>query len=326
MNIGIISYDRNLLVQMHNRAFLELFSLERIVRIQDLDRVSPEIQSKFNELIVGRPDIFDIDLHGQNLRLSVGMTEFAIRGKFYKLITIQDISKELNVGEMQAWQKLIRVLTHEIMNSVAPIASLSTTMHHMTSGRDLDELSPNDLKNLTDGLQAVKERSTGLMKFAEDYRALTRIPLPNVVAVDSVGFFENIKTLFGATIQAAKIDFKMNLDVVPEEISIDRDLISQALINLLKNAKEAIEGNNIPNGKIDLNVNGSASNQVLIQIIDNGGGVPDELKDKIFVPFFTSKKTGSGIGLSVVRQIINLHNGSLDFKVKGQDTTFTIIL
>ena len=279
-----------------------------------------------------------VTLNGKLYQLNINASEFKLRQQDFKLISVQDIKGELDENEMTAWQKLIRVLTHEIMNSVAPITSLSATLNHMVSqsqqsGVPLDE---GQLSSLHDGLDAIENRSDGLMNFTQAYRSLTRIPLPNIKPVEGRLYFQRIVSLFTPTLAGTGIDFSHQLPEREFTLQIDPDLMEQVFINLLKNAREAIATNN---GQISLTVkpgskgngikpiNGNGHVPYVITITDNGAGINDETAEKIFIPFYTTKDTGSGVGLSLVKQIVHLHQGEISFETElGKGTSFKVEL
>ncbi|MEL6561567.1 MAG: HAMP domain-containing sensor histidine kinase, partial [Bacteroidota bacterium] len=218
-------------------------------------------------------------------------------------------------------QKLIRVLTHEIMNSIAPITSLSDSLLRLLK---MQAQHVEDLKlpeQLNSGLEAIKSRSDGLMKFTRDYRELTRIPLPKMREVGGNTFFQDVKNLFSATLDD-HITLSLSLPATNFSLEVDPDLMSQVMINLLKNAREAIESGPAESGAIEIVVTNGHS--TVITISDNGPGMTREVEDKMFVPFFTSKTNGSGIGLSLVKQIVQLHRGKISAARVDHRTVFSI--
>lgn len=297
----------------------------------------------------GESKVLKTTVNGKLYQFSINVSEFKLRQQSFKLVSIQDIRGELDENEMTAWQKLIRVLTHEIMNSVAPITSLSGTLNMMVDQSQTSgvPLTGQQLTSLHDGLDAIENRSDGLMNFTEAYRSLTRIPLPNIKPVEGQLYFQRIVSLFMPTLSGTQIKFESQLPEEDFTLQIDPDLMEQVFVNLLKNAKEAVS---LEDGQIVLKVNQrtngngikpqatstiqnpgnpEASAKVfIISIHDNGKGIPDEVADKIFIPFYTTKQTGSGVGLSLVKQIVLLHQGDISFQTDTENggTSFKVVV
>jgi len=247
------------------------------------------------------------------------MYEFKLLDQHLRLITLKNIGSEIDQKELEAWIKLTRVLTHEIMNSVAPITSLSSTMKHIVQHGDLEG---EKRASLEEGLGAIEARSQGLMNFTEAYRALTRVPLPNIKKVPGQNFFQRISSLFQPTLNGSQITWQMDIPKEQFELLIDPDLMEQVLINLLKNAKEAV---NNATGKIHLTFTLSDDKDFsIITVTDNGAGIPEDITEKIFIPFYTTKPEGSGIGLSLTKQIIQSNKGELSFNTSPEGTSFTL--
>ena len=226
-----------------------------------------------------------------------------------KIIAVQDIKNELDTKELESWIKLIRVLTHEIMNTIAPITSLSNTILGFYKNREKEMPSEDVIANTIKGLEVINERSDGLMNFVETYRKLTRIPPPDKKPVLVADLFEGTVTLIGIEHLNENITVKSRVEPAGLEVMADKKQISQVLINLVKNSLESLRDSE--KGDILLLGNLNDNGRVRISVTDNGPGIPTELMDKIFIPFFTAKETGSGIGLSLSRQIMLMHGGSL---------------
>lgn len=343
LGVGIISFDTKGRVHLVNDSLKELLGKKELINLHSIRNISPDLHDNLEQLMGGESKVLKTTLRGKLYQFSINVSEFKLRQQDFKLVSIQDIKGELDENEMTAWQKLIRVLTHEIMNSVAPITSLSGTLNMMvgqsqTSGVPLTD---QQLSSLHDGLDAIEHRSDGLMNFTEAYRSLTRIPLPNIKPVEGQLYFQRIISLFTPTLAGTQIKFESKLPEEEFTLQIDPDLMEQVFINLLKNAKEAVSTSD---GQITLKVsqavngqskNGNGKNALNIQnssfiisIIDNGQGIPDEVADKIFIPFYTTKNTGSGVGLSLVKQIVLLHQGDISFSTDTQHggTRFTVVI
>ena len=331
-SFGVLSFDEKKRIHLANKALKQLLGKEELITLNSIKTISSTLYDSILQLESGQSELLKVTIHGREFQLSIKVSIFKLRGIKFTLVSIHDIHTELDNNEMLAWQKLIRVLTHEIMNSVAPITSLSSTLNHFVSqsrasGQDLTEAQ---LQSLQEGLDAIQHRSGGLMTFTEAYRSLTRVPLPHVKPVEGLLYFQRIASLFKPTLVHSNIQFHMELPKETFTLHIDPDLMEQALINLLKNAKEAVEANT---GIIRLVVKRSSpleekSGSFQISITDNGGGIPEEIQENIFIPFYTTKSSGSGVGLSLVKQIVQAHKGEIGFTTdqsKGT-TEFTIKL
>jgi signal transduction histidine kinase len=252
-----------------------------------------------------------------------------MRGEEFLLVSLQNISSELEEKEIESWQKLIRVLTHEIMNSITPISSLASTVREMlltetNNEAFLRELDDDDIDNVKQALTTIEGRSHGLLNFVETYRNLTRIPRPNFRYFTILILFDRIQVLLKPKMD--KYNINCSLKVYPDELMItaDPDLIEQVFINLLLNAIDAVKEKPQPEITVTASVN--ANNRINIDFYDNGYGIKPDILDKVFMPFFTSKKEGSGIGLSLSRQIMHLHKGSISVKsVPGEGTIFKLV-
>ncbi|WP_420386395.1 sensor histidine kinase [Roseivirga sp.] len=321
LKIAVVAFDDRGRVHVSNQSFKELVREKEVIKMSVLQKTSPEL---YEEIIALQPNeqkvvktLIDNAVH----RFSVAASVFKLRQNQYTLVSLQDIHAELDQNEMQAWQRLIRVLTHEIMNSISPVVSLSGSLEHVIN--QLDESTVASSKQtLNEGIDAIKVRGQGLMNFTQAYRKLTRIPNPVLQPVEAKDFLQHTATLFNPTLADTRVSFKIN-QVENGQLLIDRDLMQQVIINLLKNALEAVD---LQTGQIELTYSKEDSGRTILEIQDNGKGIPEEIAEQIFVPFYTTKQEGSGIGLSLARQIVQLHGGTLNFKTGSEGTTFFIKL
>ena len=330
IDVSIVAFQKDGTVEMINKAAKKLFQLSGLKNVKQLYAISPEIVDKLLNLNPGENQLVKVQQEDDILQLAVNGTEIKVHNKHIILATIKNIQSVLEEQETEAWQKLIRVLTHEIMNSITPIASLSSTIDMMI--KSLNEAQVEDpnatldeetVDEIQQGLQTIHKRSTGLMHFVDTYRNLTRIPKPNFKIVAVTTLFNNITPLMDEEIRNSNINFTVSVDPDNIDLSCDVELIEQVIINLLKNAIHALE--NRPNPTISLTGFLNKRGRVTIQVTDNGEGILPEVLDKIFIPFFTTKPKGSGIGLSLSRQIMRLHNGSINaFSKPDHGTTFTL--
>jgi len=248
--------------------------------------------------------------------------------KHYTLITLQDINSEIEQKEIEAWHKLIRILTHEIMNSVTPISSLSETMQGMLSDRNgnqraLTEISHDTIKDILFSLNTIQKRSESLLDFVENYRKLTRVPKPAIDNVELKPLLASIENLMREELARRNIVMSIELENSQQALQLDASLIEQVIINLIRNSVHALE--NRQDKRIDIK-SYRQDNTNIIEVRDNGKGIPEkELKD-IFIPFFSTKKDGSGIGLSLSKQIMSLHDGRIRVSSKvGEGTSFYLM-
>jgi len=236
------------------------------------------------------------------------------------------MKNEIEEKKKEERQKQIRVLTHEIMNTVTPITSLSSSLYNIieTSKIKNEIIDKKSIEYLSDGLEAIIDRSTGLTSFVEAYKNLTRIPPPKFVKVSTIGFFNRIELLFLQDFKNKNIKYRVNINKGCEELFFDKELMEQVIINLIKNSIESL--NNTLNPQIVIDILKEQSHKTIILITDNGEGISQESIDKIFIPFFSTKEKGTGIGLSLSRQILRLHKGTINVKsIPNKETIFTLV-
>jgi two-component system, NtrC family, nitrogen regulation sensor histidine kinase NtrY len=325
VGIGLISFDEEGRIELYNKAARELFRLESVRNIKELNSSIPGISDMFISLKQSHSNLIKAVCGDEILKLSIRKTIFKIREKTVNLVSVQNILTELEEEEIEVWKKLISVLTHEIMNSVTPIKSLTNTVIklHETASVAATQGESNNSDDILLALRAIQKRSKGLLSFVEIYRHLTRIPKPVFQEIRLKSLINEIIILLDSEMRSYKIS--LTSEVTPENIitNIDEKLISQVIINLIKNSTEAIH--NRQDRKIGVKAFLSPQNEAIIQVTDNGPGIDADLMDKIFIPFFTTKEHGSGIGLSLSRQIMKLHGGSISVSSNpGVETTFSL--
>lgn len=321
LKVAVVAFDDRQRVHVVNQAFKELVNEKEIINMNSLKKVSGDLYQEVITLQPNEQKVIKSVINNTVHRFSVAASIFKLRQNQYTLVSMQDIHTELDQNEMQAWQKLIRVLTHEIMNSVSPVASLSGSLESLIQHLDEENLKTNQ-KTLLEGIDAIKVRSQGLMNFTQAYRKLTRVPNPTLKSVQVKSFLQPIETLFRQSIAETSIKFQVEVED-DEPVLLDKDLMEQVLINLLKNAWEAVDSHS---GEITLQYTKAKDAQAIFSIADNGSGIPEEIAEQIFIPFYTTKAEGSGIGLSLARQIVQQHGGSLSFQTSNEGTTFYIKL
>ena len=270
--------------------------------------------------------LMKINISGSIIQLSVKASEFRILDSKIKLVSFQDIKSELDQKELESWQKLIRVLAHEIMNSITPINTLSETM--IKQNRQHEEIvrqwqGGNEyFENMMDGLQLIRERGSGLIDFVQSYRDLSKLPTPNLTEIKVSDLLGGICRLFEKDIEKKRITLSTTTNPDSLTLTADRKLIEQVLINLVRNAMEALLKQE--DGQIRL-VAEKNKEAVRIKVTDNGPGIPESIIDQVFIPFYTTKEEGSGIGLSLSRQIMRLHQGTIDIQTTPLKETNIIL-
>ena len=285
-------------------------------------------QLLYNEIISLRPGegkVVQLTKDKNIIKVLLSATAFQTDDKIYKLIAFQNVDEALDENEAKAWQKLLSVMTHEIMNSVAPISSLADTLKNrlQLASRHIED-EEGTVEDLELGIITIKRRSEGLLKFAETYRNLNKITTLNLAKIYVRDLFENLFRLMQPSLQQKNIDIDVILKDPELVIEADVNLMEQVMINLLVNAMEAVKDQGQPH--IVLSAYKSANQKVTIKIADNGSGIPADVLDKIFIPFFSTKKSGSGIGLSLCKQIMMLHKGNVQVQsTEGEGTAFLLI-
>jgi two-component system nitrogen regulation sensor histidine kinase NtrY len=350
IGIGLLAFTQDGNVELLNTATKRLLKVNNIKNISALSNISPTLVLALQDIKAGDKVLIKIATDNELSQLSIYATEFKLKETHYTLVSLTNIQSELEEREMEAWQNLIRVLTHEIMNSVTPIVSLSSTASSLldaTIGENGDsDMKPDtetvdnksypsppaadfplvnteSLQDIKDALDTISKRSEGLLHFVDNYRNLTRIPVPNFQIVKVAELFSRIEKLFSDRFHKKKIQYVYSIEPQNLELIADPDLIEQVIINLVMNSIKALSATVSPMikliGKVD------ERGGTIIQIVDNGHGIPEELLEKIFIPFFTTHKDGSGIGLSLSRQIMRAHKGGITVHSDpDKETVFTL--
>jgi len=320
--IGLLVFQPDGEVDLMNNAAKRLLGVAQLKNVQSLEAVSPGLVHTLLSLKPRERALVRIERPDEQLQLALQASEFKLRARTFTLVSIQDIRSELEEKEIDAWQKLIRVLTHEIMNSMTPISSLAATAQDLITkcGPGDDPESRNDIEL---ALQTIAKRSQGLLHFVDGYRNLTRIPKPNFIFFPARDLFSRVSQLLQSRLDESGARFKSSLRPENLELLADPDLLEQVLINLLLNAADAVRGRE--DGRVELSAYLDERGRPVIQVRDNGVGIPGENLDKVFIPFFSTKEGGSGIGLSLSRQVMQLHNGTISVSSRpGVETVFTL--
>lgn len=327
VGIGILTFKRDGSIQIMNSAAKRLLRVNQATNIEDLREMSEPLVDAFLKLKTGGRELVRLKSGDETVQLSVFAIELTLRGEELKLISMSNIQTELEEKEMEAWQNLVRVLTHEIMNSVTPISSLAGIVeedlkHKLEKATEIT-LKKEELEDMHLSLQTISKRSEGLIRFVKEFRNLTHIPKPKLSEVSVKALLDEMAMLHKK--ELADHHVSISVSVEPDHLMIyaDKTMIEQVLINLIKNAIQAFEDQ--PEKKIELRAFASEKGRAVISVRDNGQGIDAEALEKIFIPFFSTKKTGSGIGLSLSKQIMRQHEGRITVKSKlGEGTEFLL--
>ncbi|MDA3779895.1 MAG: ATP-binding protein [Bacteroidales bacterium] len=323
IDVSIISYQKNGKVDMVNKSFRKLFQIGYIKNIHELEIISHQLSDALMNFDPAQNQLIKIQEEDAILQLAISGTLIKIQDKEIFLVTIKNIQNVLEDQETQTWQKLISVLTHEIMNSITPIASIASSLELLIKDIKNNEFDQEITEDIHLALNTIHKRSTGLLHFVNTYRDLTKIPIPNFKITKINEILNDIKPLMNAELKENIINFSTSVSPKDIEIYSDTKLIEQVLINLIKNAIHALENNE--NKIIHLKGYFNKRGRPAIQIFDNGQGILNDVIDKIFIPFFTTKTKGSGIGLSLSKQIMRLHGGAITVNSEPEKgTTFTL--
>ncbi len=330
VGLALVAYRAGGEVEMMNAAAKRLLQVGRLPSVQALGGAEEPLGRALQELRSGERRLVVVKRPERTLQLSVYVTRFRLGSEAHALASIQDIGDELAEKEMEAWQQLTRVLTHEITNSVAPISSLAETGHPLLeNGQEPPEEQPaqafseETVADTREALETIRRRGQALIGFIESYRTFTHIPSPAYEMVRASGLLGRVRRLLGAQIERQGAVLHVEVDPPDFVLTADPDLVEQVLINLVLNALHAVEGQ--AGGRVTLRAAPGRHGRGVLRVADNGPGIPPDVQERIFVPFFTTKEEGSGIGLSLSRQIMRLHGGTLTVQsAPGEGAAFTL--
>ena len=309
--VPLLSVHGDQSITLHNNAARRLFGAIQVTRLRDLKQLGMNLHNAIEDAVPGRRELVVFAVEGVEHKLTLATTEIIVGAEKERLISLQDIQSELDTTQAQAWQDLVRVLTHEIMNSITPVTSLAATAsdlaNDMLEAADNDSAIVEDLTDLRDAVATVARRSDSLTQFVTSYRQLTRLAPPEKKRIQITDLFAAVCRLAEAESPADFPSLTQRIEPAGLDVYADRDLLEPVLLNLLRNAWQVTQ--DIDNAKVELVGRLNRRGNVVIEVSDNGTGVPDELSRKIFVPFFTTKKSGSGVGLALARQVMIAHGG-----------------
>lgn len=325
VDTGILSFDLESgeIIWM-NESLKKMLQLPYLKTIHSLEKRDQQLYKDVVSLKPTEGKITTAHLEKRTIKILLSASAFQTDGKKFMLIAFQNINEAVDETESKAWQKLLSVMTHEIMNSVAPISSLADTLKNRLE-KSIDQIDNKSgaVHDLEIGIDTIKRRSESLLKFAETYRNLNKITKLNLKKVLVRDLFESLFQLMQPTLDQKKIEMDIVLKDTSLQLEADTSLIEQVLINLVVNAMEAVKDRT--DARIILSASLSETNKILLKVTDNGPGIPEDVMENIFIPFFSTKKSGSGIGLSLCKQIMMLHKGNIHVhSIVGEGTVFTL--
>lgn len=329
IGVALLCYNRQGHVTLFNEAFSRLFRIPYIRQTDAMGRISEVLLEQMRDLEHGQRNLVSIEVEGETMNLSMHASVFRLQDEDFKLVSFQNIKSELDEQELESWHKLIRVLTHEITNSVMPIATLSQVINRILEdengkAKPLETLDPEDVDDMRTGLKTIEGRARGLMEFVKGYRSMTLVPKVTLKPVPVRALLERVLTLMKPQLDEHRIALQVHMEQHSQTILADREQLEQVLINLLLNAKDALKEVSEKRTVTVSQIN--TGNEVWLRVQDNGRGMEREVLQNIFVPFFTTKTEGSGIGLSLSRQIMRQHKGRIRVQSQvGMGTTFTLV-
>lgn len=326
---GFITIDEQGNFKVMNNAARNFLNVSHTSSLQRLQQTNPELYGVITTMKPGKSKPLRVEANGVRHELSVSLTVIKYYERTFQVVSLQDISREMDEQQMASWHKLFRVMTHEIMNSIAPITSLSQTLTRLYAKngnhKSPHEINEKTIKTTINGLKVIDEMSNGLMNFVQNYRQLNKIPKPVKAKMDLKIWLTSLKMVISEMIRDRNISFKIALSSNCKHIIADEKLMNQVMVNLAKNAIEALEEKE--NRELSIHVNQYAAGKTIISVEDNGNGISEEDMENIFVPFFTTKENGNGIGLNLSKQIINMHGGSIHIHSKeGVGTQVQLII
>lgn len=318
-------------ITLGNLACLRLLGLKELNHVRQLTEIDPALSAAVSALEPGQEQHIKVQRLSTALDLRLSCTLLRSKGQLHKLISLLDIRSALESRELEAWHNLIRVMTHEIMNSITPLTSLASTAHGYISEACEQLQQPgtgttttlNLLEDAASATATIGKRGAGLMRFVESYRTLTRIPPPRPIQFVVMNLLKSVHELLQQQAQQQQVQLSFHCDPPNLTLFADMDLLEQALLNLVKNALDAVSS--APQPAIAMTGSLDSSGATIIDVRDNGSGIPPDILQSIFIPFFTTKRGGSGIGLSLVKQIVQLNGGRIEVNsAQGVGTVFTL--
>jgi two-component system, NtrC family, nitrogen regulation sensor histidine kinase NtrY len=328
VGVALFCFDEQNAVTLMNGPARRLFGVPYLVSGHSFGRIDPRLPQILQQLADGERTLVNIQHGDDSLRLVLYATTFELLQRRHRIVSFHNIHDELDQQEVESWQKLIRVLTHEIMNSVTPIISLSGLIReNLTEGAEahaaMRALTAREHEDLVRSVTAIHARSSGLLEFVQAYRSFANLPFPSFADVAVLPLLERIGALMAEEVGTRRIAFAVRCSDAGLRIHVDPHQVEQVLINLLRNAFDALSGRAA--ARIELRALEDDSGRVAIQVDDNGAGIEEAQLEDIFVPFFTTKREGMGVGLSISRRLMRMNHGSIAVRsVVGEGCVFTL--
>ncbi|MDP1930059.1 MAG: ATP-binding protein [Gammaproteobacteria bacterium] len=327
VDTALVCFDETGNIEIINQAAKELLKSRYINTLSRIETISPTLADALQQLKAGENRVLKISLGNEPVQLILAATEFRLLDRDHKLVSMQNIQSALDEKEIESWQKLIKVLTHEIMNSMTPIVSLSNHLESVVHDSEVTEhgvrTDAEQHRDIVQGIETIAARSQGLLRFVQAYRSLSNLPRPNLAEVSVESLFQRMATLLEERFASAGIAFHFSVKPQTLSVAADINLIEQILLNLLNNAIDAVAEISAP--RIDLTAFKHEHGKTIIQVTDNGCGISKSCIDDIFTPFFTTKETGTGVGLSLSRQLARLNHASLTVtSTEGKGSSFQL--
>lgn len=322
---GLIAVGQDGEIKLVNDAALKILEKDNLSTLSELQVEQPELAESFlSDNLINRQ--IKIQHEGKQIQVALKSTEMLLEEKPVRIISLLDITREMDWQEVEAWQKLIRVLNHEITNSVVPLHLLSTSLLDLYHEGETKLLPGQVDQEIVDrtvlGLETLIKRSSGLAEFINSYKSFTDVGEADRSNLKLSGILQQVKSLLDNELKKAGVELSLEVDPSDLQILADEKLVEQTLINLVKNSLFALEG--VSDGMIRCKAYREGK-EVALEVSDNGKGIPAEIREHIFTPFFTTRKDGSGIGLSLARQIMQMHRGSIAVNsLEDQYTTFVL--
>jgi two-component system, NtrC family, nitrogen regulation sensor histidine kinase NtrY len=327
IGIGLIAFNQQGEVEIINHSAMELFGIHSLHNNDKLTSLYTELSDIFSTDFKSHPTLLKLKTQKDELQLVVKSTFLKINDSKIKLVSFQNIKNELEIQELDSWRKLIRILRHEIMNSMTPITTFTTVIKRSfrkgNARKSLPEINDENIEDALISAEVIEERSKGLIDFVEKFRSLTDLLIPQFTVFPIKKIIDHVQVLFSDELKSKKITLVTEITDEKLVLHADEKLIEQVLINLLKNSIEAIHQ---PKGEIRMNAFTQPDGNICVQVIDNGIGIKDNALESVFVPSYTTKENGMGIGLSISKQIMQLHKATIDVRsIPGSETMFELL-
>lgn len=325
-NIGtaVIVYNDKGFITDINQATLEVFGLQTLTHVAQFDKIDENFRRQLEDMDGGEKRMLSLKKENEEIQLISRCSTIQLKDEKVKLLTLQDIRGELERKEIDSWVKLIRVLSHEIMNSLTPVTSVSQSLINLWKDAQSSDVICDEevVENSLKGLEVIGERSEALIRFVQSYRKLTQVPKLQLSEVSIYDLFDTLSVLISPYKESSLAEINFNRPPKNFTLMVDEQMFVQVLLNLIKNATEAMYGKK--DGRIE--VFAEQADNSIFKVVDNGAGIPDEVKDNIFIPFYTTKEKGTGVGLSYSRQIIQAHGGKILCSSAPGKTSFEVII